>query len=119
MNAEIAQKWVEALTSGEYKQTRRALKSIEGFCCLGVLCEIYKKETGGGQWVGNHFQLYNENLDLISSTASILPQKVADWAGMGTRFGSCGDNDTLVALNDMGKSFETIAEVIKKNVEVL
>lgn len=40
MKKDIAMKWVEALRSGKYKQTRGTLKNNEGFCCLGVLCEI-------------------------------------------------------------------------------
>ena len=45
-----AQKWVDALRSGEYKQTRGALRGDdEGnepkFCCLGVACDLYAKET--------------------------------------------------------------------------
>lgn len=33
--------WLQALRSGDYKQTRRRLSDgAGGFCCLGVLCEI-------------------------------------------------------------------------------
>ena len=46
MNKEIKQKWIEALRSGKYKQTRGKLKGRNGaFCCLGVLCDIQ-----GGKW---------------------------------------------------------------------
>jgi hypothetical protein len=33
-------KWLAALRSGEYKQAAGVLKNSEGYCCLGVLCEI-------------------------------------------------------------------------------
>lgn len=44
MDPEIKAKWVAALRSGEYKQTRGMLKK-EGpdgpsFCCLGVLADV-------------------------------------------------------------------------------
>lgn len=41
---EFKAKWTEALRSGEYPQGKRALQvrgdSEEGYCCLGVACEI-------------------------------------------------------------------------------
>jgi hypothetical protein len=42
MNEEIKQKWVAALRSGKYSQTRETLQDENGFCCLGVLCEVMK-----------------------------------------------------------------------------
>jgi hypothetical protein len=49
------EKWIQALESGNYEQTQRALArrtsafSVE-FCCLGVACEISRENTAG--WVG-------------------------------------------------------------------
>lgn len=40
MKKEIADKWVEALRSGEYNQGRGYLRVENEYCCLGVLCEI-------------------------------------------------------------------------------
>lgn len=37
MNKDIKKKWVEALRSGDYKQTRLRLQDKGGYCCLGVL----------------------------------------------------------------------------------
>jgi uncharacterized membrane-anchored protein len=39
-----AQKWANALRSGEYKQTQGALQDERGFCCLGVACKIFIPE---------------------------------------------------------------------------
>jgi len=45
-----AQKWIAALRSGEFKQTKDGLKelagddSVVGHCCLGVACEVYLRE---------------------------------------------------------------------------
>ena len=46
MNTEIKQKWVNALRSGEYEQGSEKLYSGRGYCCLGVLCDLYSKENG-------------------------------------------------------------------------
>lgn len=40
MDAELKAKWVKALRSGEYQQITRHLKTGDGHCCLGVLCEV-------------------------------------------------------------------------------
>ncbi len=40
MDAEIKRKWVEALRSGKYAQTKSHLRDHTGYCCLGVLCDI-------------------------------------------------------------------------------
>lgn len=41
---DLAVKWIAALRSGEYKQTKGALRKADGFCCLGVLCDLTRKE---------------------------------------------------------------------------
>jgi hypothetical protein len=45
MNAEIKQKWVAALRSGNYKQTKVCLHNKEGYCCLGVLCDVINPDA--------------------------------------------------------------------------
>jgi len=35
------QKWVLALRSGEYSQTKGTLQDEQGYCCLGVACDIF------------------------------------------------------------------------------
>jgi len=45
MDKELLTKWLAALRSGNYKQTKYALREIDkcddtSHCCLGVLCEI-------------------------------------------------------------------------------
>lgn len=35
------QKWIDALRSGEYKQTKETLQDKNGFCCLGVACDLF------------------------------------------------------------------------------
>ena len=33
-------KWIAALRSGKYSQTKEYLQDSRGYCCLGVACEI-------------------------------------------------------------------------------
>lgn len=48
--------WLAALRSGEYKQATGVLNNGNGFCCLGVACDVYAKQTGKGKW-GNDVRL--------------------------------------------------------------
>ena len=41
--------WIAALRSGQYKQCRNRLKDGDGFCCLGVLCDIVDPT----QWISD------------------------------------------------------------------
>lgn len=43
--------WIEALRSGTYPQTTRNLRDDVGFCCLGVMCDLARKEDeSNGRW---------------------------------------------------------------------
>lgn len=45
MQPVIRTKWVEALRSNRYPQTRCKLRGEEGFCCMGVLCLLIAPEA--------------------------------------------------------------------------
>lgn len=46
INREQFNKWIKALKSGRYKQTKITLQDESGYCCLGLGCKILipKKE---------------------------------------------------------------------------
>lgn len=115
MNQEVKKLWVEALVSGEYKQAKGLLRRESGYCCLGVLCDIYEKQTKKKKWVkkriwGYHFGPLN----------TALPKFVVKWAGLS----SCnpmvkdgrGSHGSLASFNDMGRSFNQIAKYIEKSL---
>jgi len=117
MKKEIADRWIEALESGKYSQTTNNLKTSEGFCCLGVLCEITKEETGL-EWTD-----WDKSSSSICGHTVSLPGEVQDIAGMHT---SCGvlplhlfRGKSLTSLNDDGKTFSEIAQIIRDNWEEL
>jgi len=77
MKKSIANKWVKALRSGEYTQTQTKLCDNEGHCCLGVLCELYIKDTkrnikGKGRY----------SFATFDGETELLPSCVMKWAGM-------------------------------------
>lgn len=139
MNAEIAKKWVAALRSGEYKQCRGRLQrtddqpGVTGFCCLGVLCDLYAQETKTGHWrasteiAGVVFDTGVQYVDTPSAgsawSGTVLPLPVQRWAAMrdagGLVCGAGGTTTALAEMNDEGQSFEQIADYIETHVGFL
>ena len=120
MHEGIAEEWVAALRSGEYKQGKDVLADTHRtkHCCLGVLCEVaiekgleVEVETRVGHAV------------MFDNSKAFLPHTVADWAGMKTRMGEVEEGSTtvlsLMAMNDSGHTFGGIADVIEKRWEEL
>jgi hypothetical protein len=91
MNEQIKQKWIEALNSGEYLQTKGCLNDGQGMCCLGVLTDLYIKENGG-KWklsdYGVKAGVTRYALDAPGGNpnewdeAGVLTSIVRDWAGL-------------------------------------
>jgi hypothetical protein len=133
MKKEIAKKWVKALRSGKYKQGECYLKQYNekgGFnhCCLGVLCELYNDSMRK-----NHKKTLSTKVRNKATTDCIifnnkegdLPSVVMKWADINSSIGHFETENRyglltihcLADLNDSGKKFSTIANLIEKNVE--
>lgn len=112
MKPEIKAMWVEALRSGKYPQTQQTLKNSEGFCCLGVLCDLASEEKIG-EWVyrsdGPGYFAFVCRSDTRSGTP---PQDVMEWCD---QFRFCQKVD-LIELNDNGTPFSEIADLIEKHL---
>jgi hypothetical protein len=97
---ENAKRWVEALRSGKYPQTRRTLKDDAGFCCLGVACDLYAEEVEGANWKlrGEGAQAFH---GVRSIGYSVPPPEVIEWLGLRSEIGHVNDVDpSLTMLND-------------------
>lgn len=118
-----AKLWVAALRSGEYKQCKRILSDGESYCCLGVACEIARKNG-----LNVHCAtVYLDELTLaFDGNTKTLPLSVSDWLGfyagdvVGTLYKG-RDNMCLCLskLNDEGATFLEIADIIEKNQDTL
>ena len=135
MNQRVKKLWVEALRSGEYQQGTGALKryreldfKADGtygpvdpkdctFCCLGVLTDLYIRETEGAAWENGEF-FY----PAFRGEEAILHPDVAEWAGIDTNprldlgEGSPSSRGGIAALNDGGETFTTIADLIEEQL---
>src|SRR5947199_768483 len=74
-NRENIQKWVDALRSGDYKQTIGALENEYGNCCLGVACRV---AIGDGLRVN----VYSGRVTSFDGEDAHLPASVRDWLGV-------------------------------------
>jgi hypothetical protein len=131
MHQERTKKWIEALRSGEYEQTTGELRTWDPekqgyrFCCLGVLCELYRQSpeaeanvtfTG---WETNTSRFIARD-DVEDGT---LPIPVQEWIGMDS-----GDPDiydeffdyvSIVDLNDSRRyTFPVIAGLLETTLEL-
>ncbi len=105
MDAELKQKWITALRSGEWKQTKSVLRRrfVAEYCCLGVLCEVSEEGLVYDEFRGD-WQAGN-------------PRNRAPHALARGAFGlSLVDIDKLTDLNDTGSDFPAIADWIAENI---
>ena len=110
MNHQVKQKWVSALRSGDYQQTQNYLHKEDGFCCLGVLCDLYGKEHNV-EW--NFVE--DLNFYRFQDHPTSLPFPVIEWAGVGSSNPSI-PGTSLVGLNDSGSTFNEIADFIEEHL---
>lgn len=117
MHKHIADKWVQALRSGDYKQTTGHLRTDEGFCCLGVLCDLHRQESEGAWRTDEHGQMLYK-LPSGDWNHAMLPKPVREWAGLRSINPEI-NSEPLSGLNDGGWTFGDIAEVIDLSWEAL
>jgi hypothetical protein len=120
MKKEWADKWVAALRTGPYTQTRRTLRGSKGFCCLGVLCDLVKDEPlVQGHWQESDRGQYGFTV-AGAYADQILPSRAQRLVGMVSSNGSLRTSDgamstALSTLNDDGLSFDEIASIIEEH----
>ena len=117
------EQWLTALEDGSYTQTTGALRDAEGFCCLGVACDLYDSDG----W----------DCDLYPAIG-VLPKSVRAHLGLRSDVGHFNEAEleradardiesmicyqkpaSLATLNDRGCSFEEIAGIIRRNPNVV
>lgn len=126
MDPAVKQQWIDALRSGNFEQTTAVLNRDDKFCCLGVLCELAisagVKVNKSDATCGLVNCDCSVNVYVYDGQKVYPPESVTAWAGLasanpkvplaaGDHFGAY-----LSDLNDDGKDFRFIADVIEKNL---
>jgi hypothetical protein len=119
---------VAALRSGKYKQAKGTLREKdgdEGYCCLGVTCDIFPAGRWTDEWAYEFAGTWSTGVlptaigDVLDmDTCGRLTREAVDYA-----FEQCPDElsdkdrqsvTQLTHLNDAGVPFSVIADIIEK-----
>lgn len=108
MKKEIMELWVKELKSGYWQQGKYFLEHSGFFCVYGVLANLaalYGVCSHSGQ-----------NLNGFDKKITVVPESVIQWAELKSPIGEIpGLKYSLAEMNDNGKSFKDLAEVIEKH----
>jgi hypothetical protein len=128
LNETNVRKWIEALRSGKYTQTRERLKDDVGYCCWGVACEI--SGLGEFKWMSRDHEWAFSSGDGCRSLGNPSLGVIA-WAGAydldhirvaGIKHDRDGRNPlecaySLIECNDeIGLSFDQIADILEAHL---
>lgn len=115
MPKKIADKWLAALRSGEYKQCTNVLYNGGGYCCLGVLQMVVDgkvevdKDDGTPEPLPSFGWLAKKGIEFLSiKDGSLVHDRVPLLPAL---------QRLAATANDSGESFATIADAIEQCVE--
>jgi hypothetical protein len=125
LKPDIKRRWRAKLESGEYPQSSGRLKSLKGFCCLGVL-EDLAVEDGVASW-DNNDSVVVKSTGLMQRNA--FPKELLPWAFEGVSMAGIPDQvnfvyftnedfsetSCLTVENDLGLSFPEISKLIEQH----
>ncbi len=121
MKQRVKKLWVDALRSGDYEQNIGFLREGDRFDPLGILCDLYRVETGNGSWEKEGCGVVYAFVLDGSRCPSVLLEAVRVWAGLGSLcpkvcVDSLSDSWGLLpisALNDRGMTFSEMADLLE------
>jgi hypothetical protein len=112
VNQEIKNRWIDALRSGDYEQGKNYLCNRNGsggreWCCLGVLTDLYQKETNN-KLIATGDNPCTFGAVMYGNSCQFLPSEVHEWAGLTIK-----QVDVCIKLNDTySVGFQGIAAVV-------
>lgn len=104
------QLWIEALRSDRFTQTRDVLCSKDGYCCLGVACELAIENGVSVNKIRIVRSVFSKSDASYDDKRFDLPDSVRGWLGISKQI-----EETAISLNDEKKaSFSEIADFLEK-----
>lgn len=106
------EKWLAALRSGTYQQTKGTLKNKEGYCCLGVAVCVLVEEIP--ELIPSYTTIDTKDDEIVVRESGDIPRNKSLTYLLRASMGlSSVDMRELMRLNDLGASFEEIASIIE------
>lgn len=98
--------WVGALRSGLFEQTTQSLQDNQGYCCLGVACELF---------VADEIKNYdNFDQSILSGGTPENQPRSTNWLNFINEDVERKTGSSLINYNDnRRKSFKQIAKIIE------
>jgi hypothetical protein len=113
MNIARVQTLIAALKSGEYKKGQGVLNHNDKYCCQGVGCELFMKDTSQTDYTitkslgsGTEQGLWKYN-----GRTDHWPAEVREYFGL-----SKYQSDQLVKLNDSSQTFVPVIEYLEQEM---
>lgn len=122
VNRERIQLLVDALRSGEFRQTKGQLARNGSYCCLGVACVVAQRHGLNTlrDWTDESGTVFF-GTDLDEPAHELLPDSVKNWYGFSFNDPEVDRDDderdgltTAVDFNDAGKNFNWIADAFER-----
>lgn len=104
-NKENMELLCKELETTEESQIRNRLRTVNGFCCLGIATDLYRKSTGFGEWKkykdGTSSFIFEEGaMKNLADTS--LPRRVTLWLGI-------RETDDVLSLNPKQRTREELS----------
>jgi hypothetical protein len=111
--------WITALRSGGYTQGTACLHSSNGFCCLGVAAKEFLTDD---VVVAEHSicSVSAKQMWSYDDETDMAPEHVMKALGLYDEQGTSRtrlNSMMLIDMNDKGKTFDQIADIIEDNPE--
>lgn len=119
MEASLKAQWLTSLRGGMYKQTSSRLRDGDGFCCLGVLCDILV-DDGLGVWE-ERVDITGKMMAGATYTDNYGGSHLSTLFDKGSSFQAFlalpeDIQSHLIGMNDTGSSFTEIADYIEETL---
>jgi len=113
---ELKRVWLEALRSGDYKQTTGTLHNTDdgGFCCLGVAAYVWG--IADTKAIGVSLSRAEDYDDDIEGPSYVY--RTLDITIMGSSVGRHKVVEKGITMNDNGEPFTAIADMIERDWDV-
>ena len=125
--------WIEALESNDYPKSRGYLRTADGYCCLGVICDVinptgwkltktinrtlYAIKDGERAYVGQLPRSVQKQMNIRTPFGQFdledLSPELQEEVRMAVLY-TQNDKSSLAEINDQSDSFDLVIRILKE-----